>query len=187
MCSSDLGNAKLGNYAAANACLDVLAVSFRARGLAACSAQWPGVSDAGIGAEWVTAVRSKLVVIAGGAHAISLDQYAACLETQLVSPSGVAVSVQLVHSARVRGLVLDLADSRLSRFNEVIAEVDERRASIHIFFGDDGTAECAACSEATGWLASVALSQRRTHVEASVLCVVRALAGGACQIGRAHV
>ena len=47
-----LGNAKLGNYAAANACLDVLAVSFRARGLAACSAQWPGVSDAGIGAEW---------------------------------------------------------------------------------------------------------------------------------------
>jgi hypothetical protein len=181
-----LGNTKLGNYAAANSCLDVMAVSSRACGLAACSVQWPGVSDAGMGAEWVSAVRNKLVVIAGGAHAISLDEYAACLEAQLVSQTSLAGSVQLVHSAGVRELVLDLVDSTLSRFSEVVSEVRDganSSASTDAFTPVDGAADgalgCAACDEAAGWLAPVAPSQRRAYVESAVLRVVRELSGGA--------
>ena len=77
-----LGFKRQGSYAAANRCLDALALSRRSQGVAASCQQWPGVSGAGVGVDWLAAIASlatNQISMAKGIAGISLDEYAACL------------------------------------------------------------------------------------------------------------
>ena len=170
---SGLGNVGQANYAAGNACLDSHALSRRTRAIVACCLQWPLVGGAGMGAAAFGAMGDRQVAIAGLAG-ISLEEYAACLGTQLTASVGVSGSVQVAHHSDVRGLLQDLADPSQPRFGELLAQTKSAPASV----GALAPVAAPAAGSALGHsLVGLSTSQRRTHVEASVLRVVRELTG----------
>ena len=117
---SGLGNVGQANYSASNACLDANALALRTHGCAASSLQWPLVGGAGMGAAAFGSFAAQKVAIAGMAS-VSLEEYAACLDSQLKAGVGVALSVQMVHRASVHEFLQDLADSSQARFCELVA------------------------------------------------------------------
>ena len=109
-CSSlvaGLGNVGQANYATGNSSLDISASLQRAVGVVSCSLQWPLVGGAGMGAAAAAALHGRGAAVAGMAM-ISLEQYAACLDSQLCV---VLSSVRMAHRAKARVLLDDLADA----------------------------------------------------------------------------
>ena len=200
---SGLGNIGQGSYAAASASLDAAAIAARAaRGATACSMQWPVVEGASMGAAGLAAMGAargergsgssgRPVVAMAGLASIPLEAYAACLRpilTRISSEEGVAWCVQLAHPSAwdVRDLMRDLADATQARFGELAAQAKDRASmSVAISSSINAAAAAAKYQSATDsagsgsalQLAGVAPAQRKTHVEAAVLRVVREVAG----------
>jgi hypothetical protein len=168
---SGLGNIGQASYATANACLDARSASQRSCGKVACSVQWPLVGGAGMGAAAFAAIGERQVTIVGLAG-ISLEEYASCLGSQLAGTTGVALSVKMAHLSDMQGFLRDVADATQGRFGELVA-LAERGCVEPVA----PTARASLGSGETHLLATSALSQRRTHVEVSVLRAVRELTG----------
>ena len=169
---SGLGNVGQASYASANAYLDAHGRSRRAVGMAACSVQWPLVGGAGMGAAAFAAMCGRQVTIAGLAG-ISLEEYATCLTVQLATVASMVLSVQMAHLSESR-VLLDLADATQPRFSELVAQtklddVSDTPATPH--------ADAAAGSGLASSLESIRPLERRAHVEASVVRVIRELTG----------
>merc|ERR1712185_122224 len=118
-----------------------------------------------MGAAVSEAMGERQVTIAGLA-AISLEEYAACLEMQLAECAGVALSAQLVHRLEARRVLQDAADASQARFGEL--EGPGPRASA-VFRAVGALVTGGAPVHA---LALVARPQRLAHVQAAVLRVV---------------
>jgi Phosphopantetheine attachment site. len=109
-----------------------------------------------------------------GMAGISLEQYAACLGTQLSGQAAGALSVQLAHRAAVHGLLQDLSDASERRFEELVAE------GAHVPSACTATAPAPVAAAADGLaaeLVSLAPSRRLGHAESAMLHVARELVG----------
>ena len=73
------GNVGQGSYSVANVCLDALAHTRRVHGVAATSMQLPLVTGAGMGAAAYDERQARF----RGMSAVTLDEYAACLQVML--------------------------------------------------------------------------------------------------------
>ena len=155
--ASTFGNVGQANYAAANAYLDALARCRRCHGSLISSLQIPAVSGAGMGA--ANFDKEQLDVMG----AVSLDDFALCLSIALAPARAERerVLAPLVWS-------LLFASAALPALSEVSR--DERSVVAVV------TAS-AAGSKLAHSLTGLSTSQRRTHVEAFVLRVVRELTG----------
>ena len=152
------GNVGQANYAAANSYLDTLSCSRRMHGLLGSSLQIPAVSGAGMGA----ATFGKEQLYAMGA--ISLDEFAACLSIAL-APG---------HAVTERTLA-PLAQALLaSTAMPVVSELSWDRSKSTITITDTSPVAGTAFVDSLTLLGPL---QQRTHVEASVLRVVRELTG----------
>ena len=157
--ASMFGNVGQANYAAANACLDTLALCGRQRGSIGSSLQLPAVGGAGMGA----ATFDKAQLDAVGA--ITLDEFAASLSILLTRARSAA---EASRSPLVRTFLEGIpATPAVAELHQLLST---RSAS--------SVAPAAAADSALAHaLAPLAPSQRRAHAEAAVLRVVRELAG----------
>ena len=172
--SSGLGNTGQSNYSAGNACLDALAQLRQGQGATACSVQWPLVGGAGMGAAAFDAMAARQASVAGMAG-ISLEQYAACLNSQLSSPHDFARSVQMMHMSHPRELMDDLADASQQRFIELAAEA--KLAPAIASPAEAPVALSGVSGALATTLAQLPAAQHRSHTESAVLGVVRELTG----------
>jgi acyl transferase domain-containing protein/NADPH:quinone reductase-like Zn-dependent oxidoreductase/acyl carrier protein len=168
---SGIGNIGQASYAAGNACLDAHALSRRAHGMAACSLQWPLVATAGMGAAAFAGMSERQVAFTGMAG-IPLEEYAACLGDQLAVFCGAALSVQMAHRSDVHQLLQDLVDASEPRFGELVAATTPAPGLV-----SGPVAATVVGSTLAHSLAQLAPAQRRDHVEAAVLRILRELTG----------
>ena len=166
---SGLGNVGQANYAAANACLDAHAMTQRAKGVRGCSAQWPLVGGAGIGAA-VYGARAEASVTIAGLASITLEDYTEQLRALLATRA--AVCVQMVHLSDVHELLQDLADPSQSRFDELVATVTQADLLLQA-----GGAPSEADSALLLNLGSLARVQSQQLTETAVLRVVHDFTG----------
>ena len=138
--------------------------------MVACCLQWPLVGDAGMGAAVVAAMDNRHVAIAGLAG-ISLEEYAAYLSGQLMAQVGASQNVRLLHRVAVQEVLQDLADPSQARFGELRIVAGPASGAVR--------AKLTTGSALAYALAPLAVAQRRAHVEAAVLRVVRELTGEA--------
>eukprot|EP00966_Prymnesium_polylepis_P240223 5555301-Prymnesium_polylepis.1 len=139
--------------------------------MAACSTQWPLVGGAGMGAAAFSAMSERKVAVAGLAG-IALEEYASCLVAPLSIDTGGWLSVQLVHRSDVSELLQDLADESQPRFGELLGTRATNKAAV----GEAASAlpaPPAASNALRDVIAPLTDSQRRLHMESTVLQVVQ--------------
>jgi acyl carrier protein len=154
-----LGNVGQASYAAANTCLDALAVSCQSVGRVGSSLHIPAVSGAGMGA--VTFDREQLKSIG----AISLDEFAVCLTFALASMGSAA---ERMLTPLPHGLFDSVKEQAL------LEEVRPYHAGGSAAAPTSCSARHAPLAAA---LARLARAERQQHAEAVVLDAVRELTG----------
>ena len=102
---------------------------------------------------------------------ISLEEYAVCLGAQLAADASRVLSVQTIHHSNVDRLLQDMADASQPRFGDLVCQT----AQAYMTVGP--TTLTTRGSVQAKSLALLAPSQQRTHVEDSVLRIVRDLTG----------